>query len=228
MRLDSNKPWRAWDRERHPGVGLLRNLIGSDVSRPCFVVPTTLVLQLLLNFSTILDNQTGNLCRIIISSNQPWSTKSYIFLTSIHAKLRLLFRRWQSKVTVLSISKLSIVLLHPARAPLLAPSIKPCVSRCSFAGPNRHDLYKVFKQVIGLSLSMVNSPGFGSSMVLPSENQAEYSMLVLAMVWNDIATPSWSTFAFFHQKLVNLSGPRALQFFFLASTFVGDGGGTRL
>ena len=127
MRWDSNKPWRAWDRERHPGVGLLRNLIGSDVSRPCFVDTTTLVFQLLLNFSTVLDNQTGNLCRIIISSNQPWSTKSYIILTSIHAKLRLLFRRWQSKVTVLSISKLSIVLLHPPRAPLWAPSIKPWV-----------------------------------------------------------------------------------------------------
>ena len=38
-----------------------RNLIGSDVSGPCFVVATTLVFQLLLNFSTPLDNQAGNL-----------------------------------------------------------------------------------------------------------------------------------------------------------------------
>ena len=123
------------------------------------------------------------------------------------------------------------VTLHPGRVPLWARSIKPCVSRCSFAGPNRHDvnhLYKVFKLVIGLWLSPVNSPGFGSSVVLPSEKQAEYSMLVFAMVWNDIATPSWSTFAYFHQKLVSLSGPRALQFFFLAITFVADGGGSRL
>ena len=32
----------------------LRNLIGSDVSRPCFVVATAIVFQLLLNFSTVL------------------------------------------------------------------------------------------------------------------------------------------------------------------------------
>ena len=43
-------------------------------------------------------------------------------------------------------------------------------------------LYKVFKQVIGLWLSLVNSPGFGSSVVLSSENQAGYSMLVFVMV----------------------------------------------
>lgn len=80
-----------WDRP-------LRNLIGTDVSRPWFVVVTTLVFQLLLNFSTVFDNQTANLCRIIISY-QPWSTESYAFLTSIHAMLRLRFRRWQSKVS---------------------------------------------------------------------------------------------------------------------------------
>ena len=71
----------------------LRNLIGSDVSHPYFVVATTLVFQLLLNFFTVLDNQTGNLCRIIISSNQPWSTESNAFLKSIHATLKLHFRR---------------------------------------------------------------------------------------------------------------------------------------
>ena len=77
--------------QRETGWGkLLRNLIGSDVSRPYFVVATTLVFQLLLNFSTVLSNQTGNLCRIIISPhNQSWSTESCAFLTSIHAMLRL-------------------------------------------------------------------------------------------------------------------------------------------
>ena len=74
--------------------------------------------------------------------------------------------------------------------------------------------------MIGLWLSLVNSPGFGSNVVLPSENHARYYMLVFAMVWNDIATPSWSTFTFFHQNLVTLSGPGVLQFFFLARTFV--------
>ena len=54
----------------------LRNLIYSDVSRPCFVVATTPVFQLLLNFSIVLNNQIGNLCRILIYSNQPWSTES--------------------------------------------------------------------------------------------------------------------------------------------------------
>ena len=154
MRWGSDKLWKAWDRERHPGVGLWETWL-TQMSRvlALHVVATTLVFQLLLNFSTVLDNQTGNLCRIIISSNQPWSTESYAFLMSIHAMLRLSFRRWQSKVTVLSISKLSIVPLHPACAPLWAPSIKPYVSRCSFMGPNKHHLnhlYKVFKQVIGL------------------------------------------------------------------------------
>ena len=39
-------------------------------------------------------------------------------------------------------------------------------------------LYKVFKQVIGLWFSLVNSLAFWSNVVLPSENQAEYSILV--------------------------------------------------
>ena len=43
-------------------------------------------------------------------------------------------------------------------------------------------LYKVFRQVIGLWLSLVNSLGFGSSVVLPSKNQAGHSTLVFAMV----------------------------------------------
>ena len=119
-----------------------------------------------------------------------------------------------------TISKLSLDPLHPARAPLWTPSIKPGVSRCSFVGSNRHgvnQLYMVFKQVVWVSL--VNSTGFRSSVVLPSKNQAGYSMLMFAMVWNDIATPSSSTFAFFQQKLVSWSEPGALQFFFLASTF---------
>ena len=45
-------------------------------------------------------------------------------------------------------------------------------------------LYMVFKQVIGHWLSLLNSSGLGSSVVLPSENQAEYSNLVFAMVQN--------------------------------------------
>ena len=40
---------------------------------------------------------------------------------------------------------------------------------------NVNHLYMVFKQVISLWLSLVNCSGFGSSVVLPSENQAEYS-----------------------------------------------------
>ena len=159
----------------------LRNLIDSDISRPCFLVATTIVLRLLLNFSTVLDNQTENQCRIIISYNQPWSIESYAFMTSIYAMLRLPFCRRQSKVTVLSICKLSVVPLHPGPAPLWAPSIKPYVSRCSVIGPNKYQvnyLYKVFKQVIGLWFSLVNSLAFWSSVVLPSENQAEYSILV--------------------------------------------------
>ena len=54
--------------------------------------------------------------------------------------------------------------------------------------------------MIGLWLSLVNSPGFGGSVVLPSENQAGYSMLLFTMGRNNIASPSWSTFAFFHQN----------------------------
>ena len=111
------------------------------------------------------------------------------FLTSIHTMFGARFRRWQSKVTVVSISKLSKVPLHPSRAPLWARSIQPCVCRCLFPSPNMHDvnhLYMVFKQVIGLWLSLVNSSSFGSSVVLPSENQAEYSNLVFAMVQNII------------------------------------------
>jgi len=210
MRWDSSKPWRALNRERHPGVGLWETLL-AQMSAPCFVVATTLVSQLLSNFSTVLDNKIGNLCRIIISSNQPWSTKSYAFLTSIHAILRLRH-----------ILRVCPSGLHPLNHAF------PDAHSQARTGTTWTTYTKYLNWWSDSWLSPVNSPGFGSSVVLPSEKQAEYSMLVFAMVWNDIATPSWSTFAFFHQNLVSLSGPRALQFFFLASTFVADGGGTRL
>ena len=47
----------------------------SDVSQPHSVVATTLVFQLLLNFSTVVDYQTESLCEIIISSQ---SIKVYL------------------------------------------------------------------------------------------------------------------------------------------------------
>ena len=43
-------------------------------------------------------------------------------------------------------------------------------------------LCNVFKKGIGLWLSLVKSPAFGSSVVLLSENQAGYSILVFAIV----------------------------------------------
>lgn len=69
-----------------------------------------------------------------------------------------------------------------------SPVTQPCMTRCSLAGPNKHTVnhsYMAFKQVIGLWLSLVNSPGFRSSVLLPSENQAGYSTLVFAMVWKE-------------------------------------------
>ena len=176
MRWGSNKPSIAWDRERHPRVGLWKTWLAKMPRVLCFVVATSLCSSSCLT-STVLDNQTGNLCGIITSS-QPTMVYWVAFLTSIHAMLGARFRRWRSKVTVVSISKLTKVPLHPSRAPLWAPSIESCVCRCLFPGPNMNNvnhLYMVFKQVISLWLSLVNCSGFGSSVVLPSENQAEYS-----------------------------------------------------
>ena len=99
-------------------------------------------------------------------------------------------------------------------------------------------LYSVFKEVIGRWLSLVEAPGLGSNDVFPWQNQAGNSMSLFAISRNDLTTPSCSELALFHQKLINLSGPEALQFFFLAKILAAsevsraqassDGGGTRL
>ena len=68
----------------------LLNLIGSEVSFPFLVTTITLVFQLPQSLAMTLYNQTGNLCNNITPFNQPWSTESYAFLTSIHAILRLI------------------------------------------------------------------------------------------------------------------------------------------
>ena len=72
--------------------------------------------------------------------------------TSTQATLRSRVCLWQSKVTVLSICRLSVVPLHPAFGPLCCFSIKSRTLRCLSMSPSTHKvnhLYDVFKHVIG-------------------------------------------------------------------------------
>ena len=109
-------------------------LIGSEVSFPFLVTTSTLAFQLLQSLAMPLQNLTGDLCNNILPFNQPWPTESYAFLTSIYAILRSRPPLWQPKVTVRSINRMPTVPLHPARAPLPAPSITLHLSRCRSVG----------------------------------------------------------------------------------------------
>ena len=98
-----------------------------------------------------------------------------------------------SKVTVLSICRLSVVPLHPAFAPLCCFPIKSYTFRWLSMGPNTHEvnrLYDVFKHVIGRWFSLVKSPCLGISVVLPSVNHLGYAHELLVMVLKADAMPS--------------------------------------
>ena len=82
----------------------------------------------------------GNLWSHMIFFNQSWSTQSYALRTSIHATMRLRLFRWQSKVTIRSIMRLSVVPLHLAFATLWLFSISSCLSTCSSIGPKTHEV----------------------------------------------------------------------------------------
>ena len=136
--------------------------------------------------------------------------------------LRFLLPLSQTWVTILSISKLSIVPPQPFLTPLYFPSIRAYVSKWWSMGFSRHDVnhfYNVFRHVIGRWLSLENSPDFGMTDVFPPENQRCYSWAPWVMTWNVLTTPSCSDRACFHQKFVILSSPGALQFLFFSITF---------
>ena len=88
-------------------------------------------------------------------------------------------------------------------------------------GFSRHDVnhfYNVLRHVIGLWLSLANSPGFGMTDGFPPENQRDYFWAPWVMAWNVLTTPC-SDRARFHQNFVILSSPGALQFLFFLITF---------
>ena len=127
----------------------------------------------------------------------------------------------QSKVTVLSISRLLVVPLHPAFAPLCCFSIRSYTLRCWSMGPRTHEvnhLYDVFKQWIGRWFSLMKSPSLGINLVLPSVNHSGYAHGLLVKVLKADTTPSCRTHARFHQQLTTLSCPGALQFHFFRIT----------
>ena len=180
---------------------------------------TILVFQPLASFSITLANHMGNLCRVNISDNQPWSTESYALATSIHPMLRFRFPLWASSQTIRSISKFSTVPVQLPLAPRCSPCINPYVSRYWLAWANRHvvyHLYRLFRQVIGRWLSLLNSPGLGIRVVLPSENhKGNWRSSSWAVAWKQVAISLRQIVAFFNQTLALRSGPGALQFFFL-------------
>ena len=71
---------------------------------------------------------------------------------------------------------------------------------------------------MGILVSLLGSPGLRIRLVLPAVNHNGNSGWC-TVAWKLLATPSCNTCAFFHQKLVILSGPVALQFFFLLMIF---------
>ena len=89
---------------------------------------------------------------------------------------------------------------------------------CWLAWANRHEvyhLYRLFRQVIGRWLSLLNSPGLGIRVVVPSENhKGNWRSSSWAVAWKQVAISLRQIVAFFHQKLAIRSGPGALQFFF--------------
>ena len=106
------------------GGPFLKRIVG-EISLPWVVWATILVFQLLASFSITLANHMGNLCRVNISDNQPWSTESYALATSIHAMLRFRFPLWASSQTIPSTSKLSTVPLQLPLAPRCSRCINP-------------------------------------------------------------------------------------------------------
>ena len=82
-------------------------------------------------------------------------------------------------------------------------------------GQDVNHLYMLFRQVIGLSFSLRNSPSFGMREVFPSENHSGYSSPLLETSLKLPNTPFYRVPARFHQKFVILSGPGALQLLFL-------------
>ena len=75
-------------------------------------------------------------------------------------------------------------------------------------------LYNVFRQVIGRWFDSDQSPGFGISETLPVHTQRSIISRALHMARNTLEINLITYVSFFHQKLVILSGPGALQFFF--------------
>ena len=92
------------------------------------------------------------------------------------------------------------------------------------AWANRHEvyhLYRLFRQVIGRWLSLLNSPGLGIRVVSPSENhRGNWRSSSWAVAWKQVAISLCKIVAFFHQKLAIRSGPGELQFFFLLMILV--------
>ena len=95
---------------------------------------------------------------------------------------------------------------------------------CWLAWANRHEvypLYRLFRQVIGRWLSLLNSPGLGIKVVLPSENhKGNWRSSSWAVAWKQVAISLCKIVTFFHQKLAIRSRPGALQFFFLLRILV--------
>ena len=90
---------------------------------------------------------------------------------------------------------------------------------CWLAWANRHEvyhLYRLFRQVIGRWLSLLNSSGLGIRVVLPSENhKGNWRSSSWAVAWKQVAISLCKIVAFFNRKLAIRSGQGALQFFFL-------------
>ena len=155
-----------------------------------------------------------------ISFSQRWSTESYALCTSTHTIHRFLFPQWLAWHTILSINKLTIVPLQFSFTPCCSPCIRLYASRCWSTGFSRQDvnhLQTVFRQVIGLWVSLENSPCFCRRHDFPSANHNGIPRSAFAMAWNTLATPSWREFVFFYQKFTIRS---ELQLRFLLITFV--------
>ena len=177
--------------------------------------------HLALNLIITSPIHLGKRCRENICSNQRWSRESYVFFTSIHAILRLRRPLWLSWQTIRSMSRLSIVPLQCSLAPRCSPCISPFSFKCLSTGFKRHDVnhfYMVLRKVIDLWFSLKNSPAFEIREVFPSANQNGTSWSPSAIAWKDLATPSWTQLAFFHQKLTIRSGPGEFQFRFFVIT----------
>ena len=78
-------------------------------------------------------------------------------------------------------SRLSMVLLHPAFAPICWSLINPkSLSMCLFTGPRTlaaNHLYIVFKHTIGCWFGLVKAPGLGKSLFFPPPNHVRVLLL---------------------------------------------------